>query len=219
VAARDAVAVVADGKEVATVRARNLVLATGSEVRQIASLPTDGEVIINSDHILRASTVPQRMLVVGGGAVGVEFASIFLRFGTQVTLVEMLDRLVPLEDEEVSRELERLFRKQGMDCRTATVVTALERKGGRAEVTLKAPDGKETRESYDRVLVAVGRKPNTEGVGYAEAGVRLTRETVDVDEHFRTSVPSSRARGSHTPRRTRGCTSCTTSPAGRSRRR
>jgi dihydrolipoamide dehydrogenase len=132
--------------------------------------------------------IPPTLLVIGAGAVGVEFASIFLRFGSKVTLVEMLDRLVPIEDEEVSKELERAFKKQGMDCRPSTVVTALEVKNGRAEVTLKGKDGQEVRETYDKVLVAVGRKPNTEGVGYAENGIQITRETVDVDERFHTSV-------------------------------
>ena len=188
-AGRDAIAVTAEGKEVATVRAKHVVLATGSEVRAIPSLPTDGQVVINSDHILKLAEVPASLLVIGAGAVGVEFASIFLRFGSKVTLVEMLDRLVPIEDEEISKELERLFKKQGMDCRPGTVVTALNVKGGKAEVTLKGKDGKETTETFDKVLVAVGRKPNTEGVGYAENGVKLTKETVDVDDRFRTSVP------------------------------
>ncbi len=188
-AGRDSIAVVAEGKETATVRAKNIVLATGSEVRAIPSLPTDGKVVINSDHILKLAEVPASLLVIGAGAVGVEFASIFLRFGSQVTLVEMLDRLVPVEDEEISKELERLFKKQGMDCRPGTTVAALNVKEGKATVTLKGKDGKETTETYDKVLVAVGRKPNTEGVGYAENGVKLTQGTVDVDDRFRTSVP------------------------------
>jgi dihydrolipoamide dehydrogenase len=188
-AGQDAIAVVQDGKETATVRARNLVLATGSEVRDLPGLPTDGKVVLSSDHILKLPMVPASLLVVGAGAVGVEFASIFLRFGSRVTLVEMLDRLVPIEDEDVSRELERAFKKQGMDCRPGTVVTALAVKDGRAEAKLKGKDGKESTETFDRVLVAVGRKPNTAGNGFAEHGVKLTKETVDVDDRFRTSVP------------------------------
>ena len=189
-AGKDSIAVTAEGKETATVRAKHIVLATGSEVRAIPSLKTDGKVVLNSDHILNLAEVPATMLVIGAGAVGVEFASIFLRFGTKVTLVEMLDRLVPIEDAEVSRELERLFKKQGMDCRPGTSVTQLEVKNGKAEVVLKDKEGKETRATYDKVLVAVGRQPNTQGNGFAENGVKMTKETVDVDAHFKTSVPN-----------------------------
>jgi len=189
-AGKDSISVASEGKETATVRAKNIVLATGSEVREIPSLKTDGKVVINSDHILNLAEIPATMLVIGAGAVGVEFASIFLRFGTKVTLVEMLDRLVPIEDAEVSRELERLFKKQGMDCRPGTSVTGLEVKNGKAEVTLKDKEGKESKATFDKVLVAVGRKPNTAGNGFPEVGVKMTKETVDVDAHFKTSVPN-----------------------------
>ena len=188
-ASKDSITLTAEGKETATVRAKNIVLATGSEVRAIASLKTDGKVVINSDHILDMPEIPGTLLVIGAGAVGTEFASIFLRFGTKVTLVEMLDRLLPIEDAEISRELERLLKKQGMDCRPGTSVTHLEVKNGKAEVTLKDKEGKESRATFDKVLVAVGRKPNTSGNGFAENGVKMTKETVDVDGHFRTSVP------------------------------
>jgi dihydrolipoamide dehydrogenase len=187
---KDSISLVAEGKETASVRARHIVLATGSEVREIPSLKTDEKVIINSDHILNMAEIPATMLVIGAGAVGVEFASIFLRFGTKVTLVEMLDRLVPIEDAEISRELERLFKKQGLDCRPGTSVTQLDVKNGKAEVTLKDKEGKESKATFDKVLVAVGRKPNTAGNGFSESGVKMTKETVDVDAHFKTSVPN-----------------------------
>lgn len=189
-ASAQSVSVLQDGKDAATVRAKHIVLATGSEVREISSLKTDGKVVINSDHILKMTDLPGNMLVIGAGAVGVEFASVYARFGVKVTLVEMVERLVPIEDEEVSKELERSFTKQGIECRTSTTVTALAVKEGKAEVTLKAKDGKEEKRVYDRVLVAVGRKPNTDGIGLEKSGVRVTKETVDVDESFRTSVPN-----------------------------
>ena len=187
---RESLAVVDQGKEVATVRARHIVLATGSEVRAIGPLPTDGKVVINSDHLLDMQDVPGTMLVIGAGAVGVEFASVYARFGTQVTVVEMLDRLVPIEDAEISAELEKSFKKQGIGCLTATTVTSLKVEGKKAKVTLRAKDGKESSHTYDRVLVAVGRKPNTDDLGLEEFGVKKTRETVDVDGAFRTSVPN-----------------------------
>jgi dihydrolipoamide dehydrogenase len=183
--------IVADGnKDVATVKAKNLVVATGSECREIGSLPTDGKVVINSDHILNMDDIPETMLVIGAGAVGVEFASVYSRFGTKITIVEMLDRVVPVEDEEVSKELARAFKKQKMECHTSTTVTSLKVKGNKAEVTLKGKDGKEESRTFDRVLVAVGRKPNTDGIGLEENGIKRTKETVDVDAHFRTSVPN-----------------------------
>jgi dihydrolipoamide dehydrogenase len=186
---RDTLAVVDQGKEVASVRARHIVLATGSEVRGIGSLPTDGKVVINSDHILEMRDVPGSLLVIGAGAVGVEFASVYARFGSKVTIVEMLDRLVPIEDEEISKELAKSFTKQGIACHTSTTVTSLQGKGGKALVTLQPKGGKETTHTFDRVLVAVGRKPNTDDIGLAENGVKKTGETVDVDDRFRTSAP------------------------------
>ena len=189
-ASRDRLAVVHEGKDVAAVRAKHIVLATGSEVRAIGPLPTDGKVVINSDHILDMQDVPGTMLVIGAGAVGVEFASVYARFGTKVTIVEMLDRVVPVEDAEVSAELEKSFRKQGIECLTSTTVTSLKVEGKKAKVTLKGKDGKESGQAYDRVLVAVGRKPNTDDLGLEEFVVKKTRETVDVDGNFRTSVPN-----------------------------
>ena len=187
-AGRESVSVVHEGKDVGQIKTRHIVIATGSEVRAIPGLPTDGKVVINSDHILNLDHVPATLLVIGAGAVGTEFASVFARFGSKVTIVVMLDRLLPIEDADVSKELEKQFTKQGIVCRTATKVAALNVKGGKAEVQLESKDGKRATETFDCVLVAVGRKPNTEGIGLAEAGVKVTKETVDVDDHFRTSV-------------------------------
>ena len=188
-AGKDSIAVVNDGKEVATVRAKNIVLATGSEVRDIGSLPTDGKAVINSDQILDMEDIPASLLVIGCGAVGVEFGSVYARFGSKVTLVEMLDRVVPIEDAEISAELEKSLKKQGIEVRTSTTVTSLQVKGKKVNVTLKGKDGVEEKRTFDRVLVAVGRKPNTTDIGLESVGVKTSKETVDVDNHFRTSVP------------------------------
>lgn len=189
-ASKDSISVLDGDKEVATVKAKNLVIATGSECREIKSLATDGKVVINSDHILNMEDIPETMLVIGAGAVGVEFGSVYARFGTKVTIVEMLDRVVPVEDADVSKDLARAFKKQKIECLTSTTVTALAVKNGKAEVTLKDKTGKEDKRTFARVLVAVGRKPNTAGIGLEENGVKVTKETVDVDAHFRTSVPN-----------------------------
>ena len=134
--------------------------------------------------------VPGTMLVIGAGAVGVEFASVYLRFGSKITLVEMMDRVTPIEDPDVSETLEASFKKQGMEVLTSTTVDfALGAKARRRTSRSKGKDGKEEKRTFDRVLVAVGRKPNTDKIGLDSIGVKVTKETVDVDAHFRTNVP------------------------------
>src|SRR3954471_11728841 len=116
----------ADGKK-ETIQTKNIVIATGSVVRPIPGFETDGKTVVNSDHILELTTVPESLVVMGSGAVGSEFASVYHRFGTDVTLVELLDRIVPLEDIEVSKELARAFKKQGIKVETGLKLDKLER--------------------------------------------------------------------------------------------
>jgi dihydrolipoamide dehydrogenase len=177
------------GKVSGEVQAKAIVLATGSECRDIPSMPVDHKVVLNSDDILKLPAVPKTLLVIGAGAVGSEFASVYLRYGTDVTLVEMMPTLVPIEDEEVGKALAEAFVKQGMKVRTETTVTKLEVKGAQAEVTLKGKDGKEEKGTYEKVLVAVGRKPNTEGIGLETVGVKVDKGYVVHDPAtFETNV-------------------------------
>jgi dihydrolipoamide dehydrogenase len=177
------------GKVTAEVRAKNIVLATGSACRDIPSLPADHKVVIDSDDILKLPTVPKSLLVIGAGAVGSEFASVYLRFGSEVTLVEMMPTLVPIEDEEIGKALAEAFVKAGMKVRTETTVTSLRVVGDAAEVTMKGKDGKEEKARFERVLVAVGRKPMTEGIGLENVGVKVDKGYVVHDpKTFATNV-------------------------------
>ena len=171
--------------------AKNLIIATGSAPKALPGLDFDGRRIINSDHATLARELPDSVCIIGAGAVGVEFATFYHQMGVKVTLVEALDRLVPLEDEEVSRELLKHFQKAGIDCRLSAKVE--EAKTAREGVSVRLSEG----EIWARqLLVAVGRSPNTRDVGLEEAGVELNqRGDIKVDEWQRTSVPEIHAIG------------------------
>lgn len=177
-----------DGKTTA-LPARNVLLATGSVTRSLPNLPPDGERIMTSDEILRLARVPASLLVVGAGAVGVEFASVFAAFGSKVTVVEMLPTAVPLEDEEVGRELARAFRKRGIEVRTGARVETVDadRKGLR--VTIAADGAKPEALDVEAVLVAVGRRAASEGLGLETTRVAVDRGFIAVDAHCRTAEP------------------------------
>ncbi|MEO8505797.1 MAG: dihydrolipoyl dehydrogenase [Acidobacteriota bacterium] len=170
------------------VSARFVIVGTGSVPRDIPVARADGKKILNSDHILELERVPQSLVVLGAGAVGAEFASIFTSFGTQVTLVEMLPRILPIEDEEVSAELERAFKKRGMKVMTGTQLTGVDKVGNGLRVRV-SKDGKDTALEADMLLVAVGRKPMTEGIGLEALGIKMDRGYVEVDGLMRTAVP------------------------------
>jgi dihydrolipoamide dehydrogenase len=174
------------GEPVRILDTRNVVLATGSVPRPIPPAPFDGERVLSSDHVLELTSVPESLVVVGAGAVGVEFASIFARFGARVTLVEMLPRLLPIEDHEVSAELERSFRKQGIDVRTGTSLLGAEPVSGGVDVTLG-----ESGDSViaERVLIAVGRAPVSRGVGLENVRAETRDGFVLVDEWCETAEP------------------------------
>jgi dihydrolipoamide dehydrogenase len=182
-----AVEVDTDGQK-RTLTGRYLMVATGSVPRDIGLAPADGKRVLNSDHILELDKVPQSLVVLGAGAVGTEFASIFTSFGSEVTLVEMLPRILPIEDEEVSAELERSLKKRGMKVMAGTQMTAVDKAGSRVRVKL-VKDGKDTTIEADALLVAVGRKPVTEGLGLEALGVKLDKGYIEVDGLMRTAVP------------------------------
>lgn len=180
--------------------AENVLIATGSVPRDLPHLKADGVSTLNSDHILKSTSIPKSLLVIGAGAVGAEFASCFARYGTKTVLVEVLPRMLPVEDEEVSKEVERAFRKKGIGVHTKTGVESVTPNGdGTVTVAAKGPDGGPLSWSVEKVLLAVGRKPVSDGLGLEALGVAVERGYVRVDDHQRTNVPGIWAIGDVTP--------------------
>jgi len=168
---------------------RNIVLATGSEARMLPGIEPDAKRILTNIEILDLKEVPKSMGIIGGGAVGVEFASCFHRFGTKVTLFEMLPRIVPLEDEDVSKELERLFKKSGIRVETGARVENIQRYDAGVRFSAAFADGKREDFDLETLLVAVGRKPATAGLGLENTRVELDRGFVKVDGYQQTAEP------------------------------
>ena len=181
-----------------TFSGRNILIATGSVPRDMPSAPADGREIVNSDHILEVSKIPASLVVVGSGAVGSEFASIFTSFGTHVTLVEMLPRILPLEDREISKELARAFKKRRIEVKTDTRLTGVDKSSSKVVVHLETGD-KASAVEAEMVLIAAGRAPVTADLGLEEVGVRLDRGYVHVNELMQTSVPHIYAIGDVVP--------------------
>jgi dihydrolipoamide dehydrogenase len=171
-----------------TLTAREIIVATGSSPRSVPGIELDRKHIITSDEAINLPEAPKSIAIMGSGAVGVEFASIFRRFGAEVTIIELLPRLVPNEDEAVSAELEKAFRKRGITVKTATRVTSAKVKGGSVTIEMQGTDGKAASLTIEKLLVATGRGPVTDGLGAAEAGLTLDRGYIQVDNLFRTSV-------------------------------
>ncbi len=175
----------ADGKK-ETVSTKNIIIATGSVVRPIPGFDTDGQRVVNSDHILELKEVPKSLIVMGAGAVGVELASVYSRFGAETTIVELLPRLVPLEDEEVSKELEKSFRKRGVKSQVDTKLEKLERSDQGVVVTGKTSKGEAVKLEAEMLLVAVGRMPYIEGLGLEGSKVKVEKGFIQVDEFQQT---------------------------------
>jgi len=171
------------------VEAKNIILATGSEARMLPGLQPDAQRILTNIEILNLREVPKSLAILGAGAVGVEFASCFHRFGSKVTIFEMLPRIVPVEDEEVSKELERCFKKSGIRIETGAKVEGIERTATGVRFTAALADGKRETVEADALLIAVGRKPNTENIGLEGTRVQLDRGFVKVDAFQRTGEP------------------------------
>jgi dihydrolipoamide dehydrogenase len=179
----------ADGKK-ETIETKNIVIATGSVVRPIPGFEVDGKQVVNSDQILELTSVPKSMIVMGSGAVGVEFASVYHRFGCDTTVVELLDRIVPLEDAEVSKELARAFRKQGIKSETGTKLDKLEKSKKGVKVSGKNAKGDDVSFEAEMLLVAVGRMPYLERLGLENTKVKVSdRGTVEVNEFCETAEP------------------------------
>ncbi|MEO8434258.1 MAG: dihydrolipoyl dehydrogenase [Pyrinomonadaceae bacterium] len=174
-----------DGKK-QIINTRNIIIASGSVVRPIPGFDTDGERVVNSDHILELKEVPKSLIVMGAGAVGVEFASVYSRFGAETTIVELLPRLVPLEDEEVSKDLERAFRKRGIKSQVDTKLEKLEKTDKSVVVSGKTAKGEAVKLEAEMLLVAVGRMAYTEGLGLEGTKIKVERGFIQVDEYQQT---------------------------------
>ncbi len=172
-------------------RGRHIVLATGSYSRSLPGLRIDGDRVLTSEHALALEKLPTSAIVIGGGVIGVEFASAWRSFGVDVTVVEALPRLLPVEEPEISTALERAFRKRSITALTGMAITKAERTAAGIEVTL----ADDSTVAADLLLVAVGRGANTDGLGYAESGVAMERGFLTVNERLETSIPGVRAVG------------------------
>ncbi|MDA8021065.1 MAG: dihydrolipoyl dehydrogenase [Thermoanaerobaculia bacterium] len=167
--------------------AKHVLVATGSVPREIPIAPSDGQHVIHSDHALQLRAVPESLVVLGAGAVGTEFASVYRSFGSKVTLVEMLPRLLPIEDEEVSAELGKAFRKRGIEALVDTKLESVDHEDGGVTLQLSSKGDEVTLEA-EMLLVAVGRAPVTENLGLEDVGVKTDRGYIEVDEWMRTTV-------------------------------
>ncbi len=170
-----------DGKgKASTVKAKNIVLATGSNARLLPGVEVSDRVLTNVE-ILSIESVPKSLIIIGAGAVGVEFGSIFRSFGSEISIIEYLPRLVPAEDEEVSKELARSFRKRGIDTNVGAKVEKVETTESGVKVTFTGSDGKQVVKEAEKVLVAVGRGPRTEGIGLEKTKIVPDRGYIKVN--------------------------------------
>ena len=180
----------ADGKT-QTLETKNIVIATGSDVTKLKGIEIDEKRVVSSTGAIALEKVPEKLVVIGAGVIGLELGSVWRRIGSQVTVVEFLDRILPGMDSEVARQSQRLFEKQGMTFKLGSKVSAVDTSGKKLKVKVEPAKGGDAETiDADVVLVAIGRVPYTEGLGLAEAGVALDeRGRVKTDAHFATSVP------------------------------
>ncbi len=172
-----------------TIETKNILIATGSVPRRIPGVDIDGKKVVTSDELLDIQEIPESLIVLGAGAVGVEFASVFSRMGSKTTVVELLPRMLPIEDEEISAEFQKSFRKRGIDCLVDTRMTKVETTESGVRCSLQSKQGEESALEAAMLLVAVGRAPYLEKLGAKEAGVNVDdRGFVPVDSFYRTNV-------------------------------
>ncbi len=181
-----------------TLEAKSILIATGARSRVLPNLPQDGKKIIGYREAMVLPEQPKSMVVVGSGAIGSEFAYFYNAIGTKVTLIEFMPNIVPVEDEEVSKQLEKSFKKQGIEVMTGSEVTAVDTKGKGCKVTVKTPKGEQTIEC-DIVLSAVGITPNIEKIGLEEVGIATDKGRIVVNEFYQTNIPGYYAIGDVTP--------------------
>ena len=184
-----------DGKEYT---ANHIIIATGARSRELPSLPQDGKKVIGYRQAMTLKKQPKKMIVVGSGAIGVEFAYFYNSMGTEVTVVEYLPNIVPVEDEEVSKQLERSFKKFGINVMTSAEVTQVDTSGKGVKATIKTKKGEEVIEA-DIVLSAVGIKTNIENIGLEDVGIAVDRDKILVNDYYQTNIPGYYAIGDVTP--------------------
>ena len=178
--------------------ADHIIIATGARSRELPSLPQDGKKVIGYREALTLKDQPKKMIIVGSGAIGVEFAYFYNSMGTEVTIVEYMPRIVPVEDEEVSKQLERSFKKNGIKIKTASEVTSVDTSGDGVKATVKTKKGEEVLEA-DMVLSAVGIKTNIENIGLEDVGIVTDRDKILVNDYYQTNIPGYYAIGDITP--------------------
>ncbi|CAA7616493.1 lipoamide dehydrogenase, E3 component is part of three enzyme complexes [Magnetospirillum sp. LM-5] len=178
-----------DGEKVLSAKA--IIIATGSDVMGLPGVEIDEEVIVSSTGALKLAKTPKSMVVIGGGVIGLELGTVWGRLGAEITVVEFLDRILPTNDGEVSKSMQKILAKQGMNFKLSTKVTKVEKKGKGAIVTVEPAAGGAAEEiKAEMVLVAIGRKPYTDGLGLDAVGVAVNaRGFIEVDSHFRTNIP------------------------------
>ena len=181
------VSVTLDDKET-VYAAKNIIIATGARSRELPSLPQDGVKVIGYREAMTLKKQPKKLIVVGSGAIGIEFAHFYNAMGTEVTVVEYQDRIVPVEDEEVSKQLERSFKKEGITILTNAEVTQVDAKGKGVTATIKTAKGEETLKA-DVILSAVGIKTNIENIGLQDVGIAVDRDKILVNDFYQTNLP------------------------------
>jgi len=184
-----------DGKEYS---ADHIIIATGARSRELPSLPQDGKKVIGYREAMSLKEQPKKMIVVGSGAIGVEFAYFYNSMGTEVTIVEYLPNVVPVEDEDVSKQLEKSFKKSGINIMTSSEVTKVDTSGKGVKATVKTAKGEETLEA-DIILSAVGIKSNIENIGLEDVGIAVDRDKILVNDYYQTNIPGYYAIGDVTP--------------------
>ncbi|MDA9126126.1 dihydrolipoyl dehydrogenase [Flavobacteriaceae bacterium] len=178
--------------------ANHIIIATGARSRELPSLPQDGEKVIGYRKAMTLEKQPKKLVIVGSGAIGVEFAYFYNSMGTEVTIVEYLPRIVPVEDADVSKQLERSFKKSGIKILTSTEVTSVDTSGDGIKATIKTKKGEEVLEA-DMVLSAVGIKTNIENIGLEDVGIVTDRDKILVNDFYQTNIPGYYAIGDVTP--------------------
>ncbi|MFN2229618.1 MAG: FAD-dependent oxidoreductase, partial [Anaerolineae bacterium] len=176
------------GGDKRTLETQNVVVATGGRARAIPGIDIDGERVLTYREAIVLRELPASAVIVGAGPIGMEFAHVWATYGAQVTVVEMLDRALPLEDAEVSQEVERAFKRRKVKVLTSTRVQGIETTADGVKVTVAGEDGEQVLEA-ERALIAIGVRPNSEGVGLEEIGIQVERGYVTIDDSMRTNVP------------------------------
>jgi dihydrolipoamide dehydrogenase len=188
-----------EGEAVSVISARNIILATGSEAKSLPGLEIDGRTILSNKEILGLESVPKSLLIVGAGAVGIEFASIFSRFGSQVTVVEMLPRVLPLEDHEISKEIQKIFTRRGIKILTNARLQDIRVQDESVVAHVVDEQGETKSLTTEKALIAVGRRPVSEEIGLEKLAISTSRGYITIDPYMRTNVPGILAIGDVTP--------------------